>query len=882
MSEWTESAKMELEQYLKRARAAAGGGPDTAEVVEDLRNHVHEEVAAAGMKIVTEEDVRRITSRLGLPENETPPPPQRSPVPPPPVERKEDRSGKGAGMGFLFFFGVILPVITLGVELVTAMCAATFFDPIPTAFHATLVALVPVANLLVWRALRTGQLASRNWYGWVNGIAIGIGIFYSLLFLPISPFALIGVIYLGFGLLPLSPLLGLVSTLFLRARLRATGGETSVALPGFWRGIVIGLLAIAVLNAPVWVTRVCLQRAMAEEESEQHGGLAWLRAVGHEETMLRACYGRSRGAADFDPVEWVLSGKRRVSADEARLLYYRVTGHAFNTVPAPKVRTARGGFDGLNEWTWDNDQGGEKVGGRIKGLTLHSSRLDAVVENDAALGYCEWIMEFKNDSATEREARGQILLPPGAVVSRLTLWVNGEEREAAFAGRSQVRAAYQKVAIQQRRDPVLVNTCGPDRILMQCYPVPREGGIMKLRIGMSVPVALDDAGQGLFRPPAFIERNFSIRESLRHSVWVKSNSGRLACKLLSVVNGTNTLQGSLRDQELAGADSLVRVTRNPAALTAWTRDSRAVEQPAFVVQTLEQRKQPRPERVVLVFDRSPAMTEILKDHAGLFASVVSNSANGIVVADDQEPRWLLKPDEHEGVTAESLARQIRGLRCNGGFDNLPALLAAWDAAARSSNAVVIWIHGPQPVELSSTEPLLQRIERNGSGTDMLSFQTEHGPNYVLEKLDGHTHVRGVPRLGDFGEDLRRLTSAWDPAAGTWVRTLEQRKAQPDAANSIAASDHLVRLWMRDELVRLRKAHRAEEAIPLATRYQLVTPVSGAVVLETDQQYRDNNLTPSDPQTVPAIPEPSVFALVLVALVVLLMRRRVGGNANASA
>jgi len=867
MSEWTESAKVELEAYLKRVRAAAGNGADAVEVADDFRNHVHEEIAASGIKIVTEVDVRRITSRLGLPENENPPQAQSAPGPQTPVEWPGDRCGAGPGMWLLLFFGVILPAITLGIEQHTAMCAASLFDPIPTLFHSLLIGLVPLVNFIVWWALRKGKLASRDWYGWANGIAMGIAFFYMILFLPLTPFAVIGVLW-GIGILALAPLLSLMATLFLRLRLQSAGAGG--ALPGALRGMAIGMMAVVLLNTPVWLTRYNMQRATSDVESERESGMTWLRAVGHEETLLRACYGWSRG--EFDPTEWVLPGDRIPSAT-ARLLYFRVTGHAFNTVPAPALRTVRGSeFTGLSEWTWDEDLGGSQVGGRIKGLTLRSSRLDALVENDAALGYCEWVMEFKNDSPTEREARAQILLPPGAVVSRLTLWVNGEEREAAFAGRSQVRQAYQKVAIQQRRDPVLVNTCGPDRILMQCFPVPRNGGVMKLRIGMSVPVALDDAGQGLLRLPTFIERNFSIRESMQHSVWVKSNSGTLACKKLSETNGAKSLQGSLSDRELAGIDSLVRVSRNAAIRSAWTRDTRAIEQPTYLVQTLEQRSNSLPNRVILVLDRSPAMAEILSKHSAAFASVLNNPANGVVVVDDDEPRWLLRPGEHNGTTVESLARQIRRIEYDGGFDNLPALLMAWDAAANSSNGVVVWVHGPQPVELSSTEPLLQRIERNDSGTDMLSFQSELGPNYILEQMDGHTHVRGVPRLGKLDEDLKQVASAWSPI-GSWVRTFEQRKIQPEKAEAIEASDHLVRLWMRDELVRLRKAHRAEQAIPLATKYQLVTPVSGAVVLETDQQYRDNNLTPSDPQTVPTIPEPTTFSLLVVSAVLLWLMKK---------
>ena len=96
---------MELEQYLKRVGAVAGNGADAAEVVDDFRNHVHEEIAATGIKIVTEEDVRRITSRLGLPESSVGEPVKR-PLPEPPVQPPAGRSRKGIGMGVLLIFGV--------------------------------------------------------------------------------------------------------------------------------------------------------------------------------------------------------------------------------------------------------------------------------------------------------------------------------------------------------------------------------------------------------------------------------------------------------------------------------------------------------------------------------------------------------------------------------------------------------------------------------------------------------------------------------------------------------------------------------------------------------------------------------------------------------
>jgi len=59
------------------------------------------------------------------------------------------------------------------------------------------------------------------------------------------------------------------------------------------------------------------------------------------------------------------------------------------------------------------------------------------------------------------------------------------------------------------------------------------------------------------------------------------------------------------------------------------------------------------------------------------------------------------------------------------------------------------------------------------------------------------------------------------------------------------------------------ANRAA-AVALASQYRLVTPVSGAVVLETKQQYDESRLTPVSQATVPTVPEPHEWALLVIA------------------
>src|SRR5690606_16178259 len=131
-------------------------------------------------------------------------------------------------------------------------------------------------------------------------------------------------------------------------------------------------------------------------------------------------------------------------------------------------------------------------------------------------------------AAAPAEARARLLLPLGGVVSRVTLWVNGEEREAAFAGRAQARRAYESVAIAQRRDPLLVNTAGPGRVLAQAFPVPSGGGTLKARLGITVPLGLPSADSARLALPRILDANFQVGPDLRHAVLLRSDAAPLA------------------------------------------------------------------------------------------------------------------------------------------------------------------------------------------------------------------------------------------------------------------------------------------------------------------------------------------------------------------
>lgn len=782
-----------------------------------------------------------------------------------------DASGREQNLAscvFILLAGVLLPAFTLGFEVFTQASGQSFIDPIPSVFHGFLIALVPLANAWVLLELARPGSRYRTAMAWLHAIAMGIAAFYALLYLPLTPLAPFA-LWFGIGLLPLAPLLSLLAAwrgrVLLNRRLRAQG---SARLPALWQGWAVALLALVLVDLPFTVTRIGLQMATSAQAETRQLGIHWLRTVGNERLLRRLCYSRSGLSTDLIGLFVALSDP--VGPDEARKVYYQVTGNPFNHLPEPARK-------GLRDWQqgFDRDTGGSAVGNRLAGVSLAASRLDGSVDGRASLAYLEWTLVLRNATAVAQEGRAQIALPPGAVVSRLTLWIDGEEREAAFGTRAQTRQAYQKV-VSRRQDPALVTTAGKDRVMVQLFPIPPAGGEMKIRLGITVPLVIGDASLARLQLPALRERNFEIDPTLRHAVWLAADSalvGREPLRQERVADGGYALRGQIDNEALGGRTTRIDVPRNPLLRAVWSHDTPAGHG-KIVVQRYEEALVPAPRRLALVVDGSRSLAPMAKEIAAALARLPASVELSLFPATD------VASSAGGPMSPAKAAADLQGLDFAGGQDNLEALAKSWDWAAGGSPGAVLWVHGPQPVLLGNIEPLLQHAERRPGRVRLYPVEAVPGPNKVLEALDPLPGVLPVLRIGSLQSDLERLFATWAPE--TRATRVHREQLPADAALGEQAektSDHLARLWAADQVRRLLekgddKARQA--ATDLALRYQLVTPVSGAVVLETAAQYDEAGLTPVERGSVPTIPEPEewmLMAVVLVLLSGLLYRRR---------
>lgn len=565
-----------------------------------------------------------------------------------------------------------------------------------------------------------------------------------------------------------------------------------------------------------------------------------------------------------------------VSSGTAREIYYKVYGRSFNDAPPsrrlvfemPFGRMRNNQGDISEGWQWDGDVAGDEVGARIRGLSLQGSRMDWHLDEVSQLAYGEWTLEFLNRHANPQEARCQILLPPGGCVSRLTLWVNGEEREAAFGGKAAVKAAYRQVVVVERRDPVLVNMIGPDRVMAQCFPVP-PGRVMKVRLGITAP--LDGVAKGALAMPLFIERNFTVPPDISHAVWIQANRAFQTSpdtKTTSNADGNQHIwQSSVTESELRA----MRIRFNePAAAPAsiWTEDRFAEADHRFVSRTSKTTQRTGAKALVIVIDASTGLAaraaEIRRavEQAGsAVASVIASTDDGF---------------------SEIKASDIRNSLFIGGRDAAPALMRAAELAREHgiADTPVVWIHGPQPLAFPRSAGLEQLLERAAVPPRFITVSLLDGPNRLLEKAYSHANVETIGRSGTQDTDLAGLLGEIIRPASVTTHDYLRAASVPNDQSSTKVWDQLARYAVFESvLVDFKGTSRAEkELADRAARYQLVTPVSGAVVLETQQQYDRAGLKPGDPGASPQIPkgvapEPSRMVLMLVAAIVAWLRRR---------
>lgn len=107
------------------------------------------------------------------------------------------------------------------------------------------------------------------------------------------------------------------------------------------------------------------------------------------------------------------------------------------------------------------------------------------------MAYTQKLLYIHNEDesswARPQEAIYTFHLPEGAVVTSLSLWVEGKERQSRLSTRSKADSAYRNIVGVERRDPALLHWQEGNRVTVTVFPCTnREDRVFK--IGLSMPL----------------------------------------------------------------------------------------------------------------------------------------------------------------------------------------------------------------------------------------------------------------------------------------------------------------------------------------------------------------------------------------------------------
>ncbi|HNN63256.1 MAG TPA: hypothetical protein PKH78_09460, partial [Candidatus Obscuribacter sp.] len=316
---------------------------------------------------------------------------------------------------FVLTLGAILPGLALlGYSVFSMVNGQVNFSEFG---KVALVLVVPFFNFLVWSAVRKGYLARPRLIGLMNGLTLGLSaswlgiwihaVFFKsggpsckfgwMLLLSTSPFLLFAAFCLSLDLWQKT-----------NASMRRITGTFSIM------GIVLSMLFVLAPVGRVSYIQSLITAARHSSGDDLAQAVGALRTSASDEDLRPS----KSTVSGFALAEMLVPNRGlEDGSDIDKDLFFRITGKPYVSEP--------GGLP----WQSHPELWNPLIGMKVPGLSLSKSQMSGLIDSETLSASVDWTMTFHNSSAASQEARGEITVPEGAAVSRVTLWVNGQPQE---------------------------------------------------------------------------------------------------------------------------------------------------------------------------------------------------------------------------------------------------------------------------------------------------------------------------------------------------------------------------------------------------------------------------------------------------------------------
>ncbi len=761
---------------------------------------------------------------------------------------KKRRLWQGLDGMAIMTFGVVVPIF-----MSSACCLATpkritlllLNHPLETSIELLLLISIPLATALLWSSLCKNNMRYGLGRGITMGAAIGSAIITAALCVAAMFFSspelqsAIGTDFnVGFCWIAFLSLAAAATGIYLVNRMRLardfSAARTQVVVFTL-AGMVMAVLAFLGAEARPWNIRLAELKAVSTKPAERVAGLHDLRALNAERELRMEC---------SDPRAAGLSGLFiPLKTSSQRELYFAMTGkpYSFREFNSQDISNMP-----------DDDLKRNIVGEKVPGLSLIRSSMDGAVHPTTLSSTIDWTFVFKNGTTATREARAEINLPPGAVVTNLTLWRHGEAQQAtvAAAGKAEgfTESSWQQVNLDS---PAIISDLGHGRMLLHCNPILQEEE-MKVGITMVIPLKADGARAAALNLPTFIATNFDLKD-FNHSLKLHSsgalNSNYKNLSAGKIGNNENVITGTLTDKQLESANLTITTARSEVSKPIVVVDAMAVrlaeqdEKKRETKRRLEQEaaNAQRERNIIVMIDGSKGMNGQIADVTKALGNKTAGGASKKPRIKVVPPRYVvqevkriaapapkhlvvvidgsstIKPyaseltsaltklpsaiqtdviiasqegtDKTDGVLP--LSKALKALKSTdfvGGQNNLQAMVKAAELAGEHQGGAVLWVHGPQP----ALNEEIYIMSKYVAAPAFYELQVGSGDTDNFDFFKNHSEIGPFTQVArnstSLAGDLAVFFSKWQPNSNDYAVSMTQTMIRPDDSAAVSPQE----------------------------------------------------------------------------------------------
>lgn len=482
-----------------------------------------------------------------------------------------------------------------------------------------------------------------------------------------------------------------------------------------------------------------------------------------------------------------------------------------------------------------------------RGDKLFASQImtDVMLYPKEGLAYTEKTIEIGNDTWGQGEAIFLFQLPEGTAVSSLSLWVNGVEEKGVLTSKSKASSAYNNIVGVERRDPAWVEWREGNTVAVRVFPV-ISPHLRKVKIGFTSP--LRQVGDKMFYDNVTFRGpdDYQAKEYIQ----VKGMQGDVKFPRGFKQEGDRRFyQGSKLDKW--AVEMPFNIT--PSAFV-W-------EGKAYTLEKLKIEGSPfAPNKIVLDLTDDWTSDQVKKWVNGKAVPVVAfhHEAERQIKANDDFDELL--GDRFSLMPIHRLPAGCLVVTKGGGIHS--PVVSDLSGSPLSENLSDYAKTKPQPIPILYIGDAPLSPYWKALAEKRLVDIHRCGFDEAQRLVNGNVFPRKI--LPENGVAI--------PRAGITINQMTANQANVEAGH-----DHIYRLWAYNTVLSELRGQSADSInitdslLAIAEDANVVTPVSSLIVLETQQDYDNQNIQKNTNtlgnaslKNNGAVPEPHEWALIGLA------------------